>query len=140
MAYGVWEAVCHCARLSHGGRGLMDRLPLSELRGRRYKRAAAAVGLGGARPYDLRHSLASLLLAEQMNPAEIANEMGHTLQTLFGTYAHVIEDLRGGERVSAEEEIRKARAAAAEADVAQMLPKSVESAISGDARQRKNPA
>jgi integrase len=107
-------------------------------RGRRYKRAAAAVGLSGARPYDLRHSLASLLLAEQMNPAEIANEMGHTLQTLFGTYAHVIEDLRGGELTSAEEEIRKARSAAVEADVAQMLPTPMNSLISPGAGLDKN--
>jgi hypothetical protein len=37
---------------------------------------------GGLRPYDLRHSFASLLIAEQRNPAEGARQLGHTLQTL----------------------------------------------------------
>jgi hypothetical protein len=67
-----------------------------------------------------------LLLAEQMNPAEIAGQLGHTLQVLFSTYAHVIEDLRGGERRSAEDEIRLARRKSAKRDVAQMLPAATE--------------
>lgn len=71
--------------------------------------AAEAVGLDGLRPYDLRHSLASLLFAERTNPAEIAEQMGHSPQTLLGTYTHVIEDLRGRDSESAEELIRRAR-------------------------------
>jgi integrase len=71
--------------------------------------AARAVGLEKPRPYDLRHSLASLLFAEGVNPAEIAETMGHSLQTLLDTYTHVIEELRGQERRSAEALIRDAR-------------------------------
>jgi integrase len=74
-----------------------------------YHPAAEAIGLGRHRPYDLRHSLASLLFAEGRNPAEIAEQMGHTVQTLLSTYTHVIEELRGSPRQSAETLIRKAR-------------------------------
>jgi hypothetical protein len=35
--------------------------------------------------------------------------MGHSLQMLLSTYTHVIEELRGGERQSAEELIKQAR-------------------------------
>jgi integrase len=74
-----------------------------------YQPAAKAVGLSNPRLYDLRHSLASLLFAEGRNPAEIAEQMGHTLQTLLSTYTHVIEELRGSPRKSAETLIRQAR-------------------------------
>ena len=46
----------------------------------------------GVNPYDLRHTRASELFAEGRNPAWIAEQMGHTLQTLLSTYVHVIED------------------------------------------------
>jgi integrase len=87
-----------------------------------FNRAARESGLDAVRPYDLRHSFASLLLAEQTNPAEIAAQLGHSHQVLFSTYAHVIEELRGSGRVSAEEEIRGARQAAKHNGVAQKLP------------------
>jgi integrase len=101
--------------------------PWSELhwrnwRRRRYQRATKALGIESRRPYDLRHSLASLLFAEQRNPAEIAEYMGHSIQMLLSTYVHVIEDLRGREAISAEDEIRSARASHADGDVAQTLP------------------
>jgi hypothetical protein len=44
-----------------------------------------------------------------MNPAEIAERMGHSLETLLRTYTHVIEELRGAEREPAETLIAKAR-------------------------------
>jgi integrase len=48
----------------------------------------------GVNPYDLRHTRASELFAEGRNPAWIAEQMGHTLQTLLSTYVHVIEEVR----------------------------------------------
>lgn len=78
-------------------------------RSRVFAPATKAVGLENARPYDLRHSLASLLFAEGMNPAEIAEQMGHSIQTLLTTYVSVIEELRGEPRESAEALIREAR-------------------------------
>jgi integrase len=71
--------------------------------------AAKAVGLDNARPYDLRHGLASLLFAEGRNPAEIAELMGHSIETLLGTYVGAMEELRGKPTRPAEELIREAR-------------------------------
>jgi integrase len=61
------------------------------------------------RPCELRHSLAPLPFAERLNPAEIAEQMGHSLQTLLGTYTHVIEELRGEPARSAETLVQEAR-------------------------------
>lgn len=63
----------------------------------------------GPVPYDLRHSFASLLLAERRNPLEVAEIMGHSPQILLSTYAHVIAEQRGTTPLSAEEQIREAR-------------------------------
>jgi integrase len=78
-------------------------------RKRVYQPLARAAGVDSARPYDLRHSLASLLFAEGQNPAEIAEQLGHSLETLLSTYVHVIEELRGTRRRTAQELIREAR-------------------------------
>jgi integrase len=109
-------------------------------RKRRYREAAETIGLKDVRPYDLRHSLASILMAEQRNPAEIAAQLGHTLQTLFGTYAHVIEELRGREGVNAEEEIRAARLRKPIPDVARLLPGEVRAGAAEIVDVRENPA
>lgn len=88
-----------------------------------YVRTAEAAGLVKPRPYDLRHSFASLLFAEGVNPAEIAEQMGHSLQMLFSTYAHVMEELRGQAVGDAEALIREAREKAnVSGDVTQTSP------------------
>jgi integrase len=89
------------------GGGLWQDHDYRNWRKRVFKPAAGSLGI--ARPYDLRHSYASLRFAERANPAEIAEEMGHSLEVLFGTYAHVMADLKGIAAVSAEELILKAR-------------------------------
>lgn len=80
-------------------------------RRRRYRPAAEAAGVSQpGRPYVLRHSFASLLLHEgRLSPAEIAEQLGHTIQTLFKDYAHVIAELRGQPPASAAERIAAAR-------------------------------
>lgn len=49
-------------------------------------------GLGScaARRHDLRHHHASTLLAQGMNPAKVAERLGHDLKTLLATYSHVM--------------------------------------------------
>lgn len=74
-----------------------------------YVPTAEAVEIQKPRPYDLRHSFASLLLQEGTNPADFAEQMGHSLQMLFSTYAHVMEELRGQGAREAETVIREAR-------------------------------
>ena len=81
-------------------------------RRRIYAPAAAAEGIDGARPYDLRHSFASLRIHEgRLSIVELAEQLGHNPTVCLSTYAHVMAELRGAERISAEDQIRAARAA-----------------------------
>lgn len=45
-----------------------------------------------------------------LSPVEVAEAMGHSVQTLFSTYAHVIAGLRGSAGRPAADEIAAARA------------------------------
>ena len=72
-------------------------------------RAWSEAAPDGVRPYDLRHSFASLLFAEGLNPAYIAEQMGHSLQTLLSTYVHIIEELRDSDRIDGATLIEEAR-------------------------------
>lgn len=67
--------------------------------------------LTGTRPYDLRHSFVSLLLADGASVIEVAQQAGHSPTMSLNTYGHVIEELAGAERRPAEETIREAREA-----------------------------
>lgn len=54
-------------------------LDLHNLRQRDFKRAFKKAGLpAGVRPYDLRHSMATLLLAAGVNPKVVAERLGHS--------------------------------------------------------------
>lgn len=79
-------------------------------RRRVFQPAARAIGLEGLRPYDLRHSFVSLLLAERRSLLEVARQAGHSPTMALNTYGHVIEELEDADKVSAEAAIRRARA------------------------------
>ena len=88
-------------------------------RRRAFARAASAAGVQGARPYDLRHSFASLLLHEGRNVIYVARQLGHGAQLTLGTYGHVIDELDEQQpRQDAEDAILAARSSA----VAHQLP------------------
>lgn len=53
-------------------------------------RATVAAGLRGVAWHDLRHHHASDLLSKGVNPAKVAERLGHDLKTLLSTYAHVM--------------------------------------------------
>jgi integrase len=72
--------------------------------------ALTAATLPHCRPYDLRHSFASLLLHEGRSVIEFAAQLGHGANLTLSTYGHCIAQL-DGKNVSAEEAIRAARAA-----------------------------
>ena len=78
-------------------------------RNRIYNPAAVVAGVQGPRPYDLRHSFVSLLIHEGRTVVEVARQAGHAPTMTLATYAHVFDELADAERVSAEEQIRKAR-------------------------------
>ena len=71
--------------------------------------ACRAVGLEGARPYDLRHSFVSLLIHEGRSVVEVARQAGHSPTMTLDVYAHVFDEFDIAERVSAEDQIRQAR-------------------------------
>lgn len=69
------------------------------------KRAKAA----RCRPYDLRHSFASLLLHEGRSVIYVARQLGHGAELTLRTYGHVIDELDGAPQLEAEAAIRAAR-------------------------------
>lgn len=61
------------------------------------------------RPYVLRHSFASLLLAAGRAPHDVAQELGHGAQLTINTYGHAIAEYKGRDRIDPDTEIRNAR-------------------------------
>ena len=64
-------------------------------RQRSFAPAAAAAGVLGIRPYDLRHSFASLLLAQGRSVIDVADQLGHAPTLTLDTYGHVMRELEG---------------------------------------------
>jgi integrase len=81
----------------------------SNWRHRAWVRATTKVGLESARPYDLRHSFASLLLHEGRSVMYVARQLGHDASMTLSTYGHVIDELDDAPRIAAEDAIRAAR-------------------------------
>ncbi|MCL2419568.1 MAG: site-specific integrase [Conexibacteraceae bacterium] len=61
------------------------------------------------RPYDLRHSFASLLLHEGRSVIYVARQLGHDAQLTLSIYGHVIDELEDSPRLEAEAAIQAAR-------------------------------
>jgi integrase len=80
-----------------------------------------------ARPYDLRHSFASLLLHEGRNVIVVARQLGHDARLTLSTYGHVLDELEDAPRVGAENAIMAARAGS----VAPQLPKAADRTLRG---------
>jgi integrase len=78
-----------------------------------------------ARPYDLRHSFASLLIQEGVQVVEVARQIGNSPELCMKTYAHVFEELDTAERVAAEALVRSARTESQAADVRRLYGESV---------------
>jgi integrase len=79
-------------------------------RRRAFARALEAAGIGhAARPYDLRHSFASLLLHEGRSVIYVARQLGHDARLTLSTYGHVIDELDELPRQDAEAAICAAR-------------------------------
>ena len=99
------------ADLIFAGRG---GLPWSEdawrnWRRRTFARVAGSVGLVGARPYDLRHSFVSLLIAEGRWVLDVARQAGHSPTMTLNVYGHVFDDFDPGDRTSAAQRVTDAR-------------------------------
>ncbi len=71
--------------------------------------ACRAVDLQGARPYNLRHSFVSLLIHEGRSVVDVAHQAGHSPMMTLNVYAHVFDEFDIAERLSAEDQIKRAR-------------------------------
>lgn len=80
-------------------------------RHRHFNPATKRAGLSRPRPYDLRHSFASLMVREQRTSVvELAEQLGHAPTMTLNTYAHVFAEHRRAEPVEANAWIAAARA------------------------------
>ncbi len=80
-------------------------------RRRAFSRALGAAGIERARPYDLTHSFASLLLHEGRSVIYVARQLGHDARLTLTRYGHVIDEYEDHPRLDAETAIRAAREA-----------------------------
>lgn len=80
-------------------------------KGRCFKLAAEDVGLGWSlRPYDLRHTAATLYIAAGWNHLQVARQLGHTPSQSMTTYQHLFdESAHSVERRAMNDYIREAR-------------------------------
>ena len=88
-----------------------------------FRDAATAAGVPNARPYDLRHSWVSLLIAEGATVVEVARQAGHAPTVTLDTYAHLFDELHDGPVTSADRLIREARAAEGVSEVSVLCPR-----------------
>jgi integrase len=89
-------------------------------RRRAFRRASHAARLAHARPYDLRHSFASLLLHEGRSVIYVARQLGHDARLTLTRYGHVIDELEDAPRLEAEVAIVNARLAVRTNDLRSM--------------------
>ena len=80
----------------------MDLVRLPVLAAPSVSTRARGAGLEQGRPYDLRHSFASLLLHEGRSVIYVARQLGHDARLTLGTYGHVIDELDGAPHIAAE--------------------------------------
>ena len=112
-------------------------------RRRTFQPHAKPCGLS-SRPYDLRHSLASLRIQEgRLSIVEIAEQLGHSPAMTLRTYAHVIDEFRGAGKVDPDELIADARAAVKRgegiSDGPQMDPTTQNTGANPGAREAESP-
>jgi integrase len=92
-------------------------------RKRTFAEAAGAADVVRGRPYDLRHSFISLLIAQGGTFVEVARQAGHSPTMALSTYAHLFDEFAEAPRTSAEEVIRAARTRAGTHDVSVLCPR-----------------
>jgi integrase len=92
-------------------------------RKRTFADAAEAAGVPNARPYDLRHSYVSLLIAQGATVVEVARQAGHAPTMTLSTYAHLFDEDDGADHRPADDQIRAARLAVMSPEVSVLCPR-----------------
>jgi len=107
----AWRAMCGADNTVFARRDLGPLTPVDyrNWRRRRFEPACHAANLGATRPYDLRHSFASLMIQAGYSPVELAAELGHSPTLTLNTYAHLFSEFSRGSRVDPEQVIASAR-------------------------------
>jgi integrase len=98
----------------------LDRV--NNWRGRIFAEATKAAGVPGVRPYDLRHSYISLLIAQGATVVEVAQQAGHSPTMALSTYAHLFDEHDRNDHRSPEDLITAARAAHGVREVSGLCP------------------
>lgn len=78
-------------------------------RRRAFRRALDGAGVEHARPYDLRHLFASLLLHEGRSVIYVARQLGHDARLTLSTYGHVMDEFEDAPRLDAQTAIASAQ-------------------------------
>jgi integrase len=73
--------------------GLWSEYAYEQWRGGIWAQTLTAAGVDYQRPYDMRHSFASLLLHEGRSVIYVARQLGHGANLTMSTYGHVIDEL-----------------------------------------------
>ena len=89
--------------------GEWSEVAYEQWRKRTWTNALDKVGLPYQRPYDLRHSFASLLLHEGRSVIYVARQLGHGAALTMSDYGHVIDELEDQPNIPAEDAILAAR-------------------------------
>lgn len=99
-----------------------------------FERARIVAGLpDDVTPYYLRHTYASLRIAEQrLSLQEIAEELGHSLEVLAEHYAHVISEYAGKGKIDPEKLVRDARKRVARGDVSRPTGRQTDAKLASD--------
>jgi integrase len=92
-------------------------------RNRGFADACKAAAVTGVRPYDLRHSYISLLVAQGATVVEVAQQAGHSPTMALSTYAHLFDEHNPDRTSSAEDVIRAARVANGVREVSVLCPR-----------------
>jgi integrase len=104
------DALDFTGRLFQGDKGAnWSKSAWANFRRRRFQPAAAAEKLLITRPYELRHSIASLWLRTGHDPVTVAGWLGHSVIVLQREYAHVVSEIDPADRRSVDELIAAAR-------------------------------
>lgn len=114
---GPWttEAYKDWSRPESGARKKTNPRKPSRIAGA-FHRAVENGDVDCGRPYDLRHSFASLLLAEGRTIHYVAAQLGHGPDLTLKVYGHLFAEFDDAPRIDAEAEIRKARTALGSAE------------------------
>jgi integrase len=91
-------------------------------RKREFAEAAEHANVGHARPYDLRHSFVSLLIAQGATVVEVARQAGHAPTMTLSTYAHLFDELDDGDHRPAADQIWEARGVQTHPKVSVLCP------------------